>query len=171
MSSWAEPFRERLQLLTDLLPVVAGEPRFALKGGSAINLFEHDLPRLSVDIDLTWLPSGEFADDCTQIASSLEAVAVMLRSAPLRLQVQVSASEGNAPNRLIASRGRARVQIETSPVMRGTVHPVRVMAVRPPPPLLFASFRLTIRPLCKARPDDHPLKPGARRVLSENTYR
>jgi hypothetical protein len=32
---------------------------------------------------------------------------------------------------LVASRGRARVQIETTPVMRGTVHPVRSMVVRP----------------------------------------
>ena len=62
MNSWAESFRERLQLLTDLLPVVANEPRFALKGGTAINLFEHDLPRLSVDVDLTWLPTEDYAD-------------------------------------------------------------------------------------------------------------
>ena len=63
MNSWADPFRERLQLLTDLLPVIALEPRFALKGGTAINLFEHDLPRLSVDVDLTWLPTGNFEED------------------------------------------------------------------------------------------------------------
>jgi len=43
-------------LLVEVLPVVAGEPCFALKGGTAINLFVRDLPRLSVDIDLTYLP-------------------------------------------------------------------------------------------------------------------
>jgi hypothetical protein len=54
-------------LLVEVLPVVAGEPCFALKGGTAINLFVRDLPRLSVDIDLTtrrgrekaWLISTE----------------------------------------------------------------------------------------------------------------
>nr|WP_280950576.1 nucleotidyl transferase AbiEii/AbiGii toxin family protein [Rhizobium leguminosarum] len=36
--------------------MIADEPVFALKGGTAINLFYRDLPRLSVDIDLTYLP-------------------------------------------------------------------------------------------------------------------
>lgn len=49
--------------MVQILPVLAGEKRFALKGGTAIKLFEHDLPRLSVDIDLTWLLVGEFASE------------------------------------------------------------------------------------------------------------
>jgi hypothetical protein len=132
MSNWDERFRERLQLLTDLLPVVAREPRFALKGGTAINLFEHDLPRLSVDVDLTWLPVGDFTADRQAITRALEAVAAALRAPPLDLHVSASfaAGESNA-TRLIVSRPGARVQIETTPVMRGTVHPVRVMKVRP----------------------------------------
>jgi len=34
----------------------AADTEIALKGGTAINLFIRDLPQLSVDIDLTWLP-------------------------------------------------------------------------------------------------------------------
>lgn len=49
----------------------------------------------------------------------------------MRLQVQTSGAQGAPINRIIASRGRAGVQIETSPVMRGTVHPVRTMTVLP----------------------------------------
>lgn len=132
MSSWADPFRGRLQLLTDLLPVVARAPRFALKGGTAINLFEHDLPRLSVDVDLTWLPVGEFADDRRAITEALDGLAIALRAPPLRLHVATSAAAGaEGVTRLIASRPGARVQIETTPVMRGTVHPVRTMTVQP----------------------------------------
>lgn len=60
MSTWLDHcdrrYSDRVRLLVDVLPVLAQEPRFALKGGTAINLFEHDLPRLSVDIDLAWLP-------------------------------------------------------------------------------------------------------------------
>lgn len=130
MSNWDERFRERLQLLTDLLPVIAREPRFALKGGTAINLFEHDLPRLSVDVDLTWLPVSEFAADRHAITCALEAIADALRAPPLRLHVAASAAVGDThATRLIVSRPGARVQIETTPVMRGTVHPVRVMTV------------------------------------------
>ncbi|WP_425962182.1 nucleotidyl transferase AbiEii/AbiGii toxin family protein [Rhizobium nepotum] len=44
-----------------LLPIVAREACFALKGGTAINLFVRNLPRLSVDIDLMYLPVQEVA--------------------------------------------------------------------------------------------------------------
>lgn len=132
MNNWADPFRARLQLLTDLLPVVAREPRFALKGGTAINLFEHDLPRLSVDVDLTWLPMDDFDTDQRDISAALDAIAAALRAPPLRLHVARSVSAGRADTtRLIASRPGARVQIETTPVMRGTVHPVRTLVVQP----------------------------------------
>jgi predicted nucleotidyltransferase component of viral defense system len=132
MSTWDKRYTDRVQLLVEILPVLAREPRFALKGGTAINLFEHDLPRLSVDIDLAWLPVHHFAEDAALIAAALEQLAVTLRARPLQLQVQPSAGEGTGSvTRLVVSRGRARVQIETTPVMRGTVHPVRTMVVRP----------------------------------------
>lgn len=132
MSTWDRRYADRVQLLVDTLPILAQEPRFALKGGTAINLFERDLPRLSVDIDLTWLPTGDFSGDAARIAAALERLAGLLRARPLQLQVQTSAGQGaRIVTRLIASRDRARVQIETTPVMRGTVHPVRDMVVRP----------------------------------------
>ena len=135
MSTWLERwdrrYTDRVRLLVDILPVLASEPDFALKGGTAINLFEHDLPRLSVDIDLTWLPVHDYAEDATLIADALGRLADALRDLPLRLQVQASAGEGGTVTRLVASRGRARAQIETTPVMRGKVHPVRTMVVRP----------------------------------------
>lgn len=132
MSTWDKRYNDSVQLLVDILPVLAREPRFALKGGTAINLFEHDLPRLSVDIDLTWLPMQDYATDAAQIEAALVQLADILRARPWCLQVQSSAGEGRSvATRLVVSRGRARVQIETTPVMRGTVHPVRQMVVRP----------------------------------------
>ena len=130
MNTWDSRYAARVKLLVEILPTLAEEKRFALKGGTAINLFEQDLPRLSVDIDLTWLPVGDFASDTRDISAALEEIADTLRSGPLRLQVQTSGTETGV-HRLIASRNRARVQIETTPVMRGTVHPVRTMRVRP----------------------------------------
>lgn len=47
---------QQVHLVTEVLPFVAVEDCFAIKGGTAINLFELNLPRLSVDIDLTFLP-------------------------------------------------------------------------------------------------------------------
>jgi predicted nucleotidyltransferase component of viral defense system len=131
MNNWDNRYAERVKLLVEILPTLAEEKRFALKGGTAINLFEHDLPRLSVDIDLTWLPVGDFANDTREISAALEAIGERLHSGPLRLQVQTSGTEATGVHRLLASRNRSRVQIETTPVMRGTVHPVRTMRVRP----------------------------------------
>jgi len=131
MNSWDSRYAERVKLLVEILPTLAEEKRFALKGGTAINLFERDLPRLSVDIDLTWLPVGDFASDALDISAALESIGERLRTGPLRLHVQTSGTEATGVHRLIASRNRSRVQIETTPVMRGTVHPVRTMRVRP----------------------------------------
>lgn len=48
-------YRAQADLLLNILPHVAQENSLALKGGTAINLFVRDMPRLSVDIDLTYL--------------------------------------------------------------------------------------------------------------------
>lgn len=49
-------YKHQVSLLLQVLPEVAKEPVFALHGGTAINLFVRDMPRLSVDIDLTYTP-------------------------------------------------------------------------------------------------------------------
>lgn len=54
--SFHEMYRRQASLLIKILPYIAEEDCFALKGGTAINFFVRDMPRLSVDIDLTYLP-------------------------------------------------------------------------------------------------------------------
>ncbi len=46
------PYFKQAELMLRAIPHVAAEACFALKGGTAINLFVRDMPRLSVDIDL-----------------------------------------------------------------------------------------------------------------------
>jgi len=53
---FSEVYRKQGALVVRALPEVAREDCFALKGGTGINLFIRDMPRLSVDIDLTYLP-------------------------------------------------------------------------------------------------------------------
>jgi hypothetical protein len=138
-------YLERVALLVSILPYLDGEPRFALKGGTAINLFEHDLPRLSVDIDLAWLPIQDFQTDTAQIAEALDAIAAHLAAPPLNLQVGPAAAAGTGiANQLVASRGRTRVRIETTPVMRGTLHPVRRMDLQPGVERRFGSARIQV---------------------------
>lgn len=54
-----EAYRRQVKLLLDVLPEVAKEECFAMHGGTAINLFLQDMPRLSVDIDLTYVEIAE----------------------------------------------------------------------------------------------------------------
>lgn len=62
----ADGYRKQVELLIRTVPFVAAETEFALKGGTAINLFLRDMPRLSVDIDLTYVP---VADRATSLAA------------------------------------------------------------------------------------------------------
>jgi hypothetical protein len=49
------PYFEQVRLLVEILPALARRTEYALKGGTAINLFFRDMPRLSVDVDLVYL--------------------------------------------------------------------------------------------------------------------
>ena len=59
------------ELLLRVLPLVDREAVFALKGGTAINFFVRDLPRVSVDIDLVYLPVGERDLSLREISDAL----------------------------------------------------------------------------------------------------
>jgi hypothetical protein len=59
------------ELLLRVLPLIDREAVFALKGGTAINFFVRDLPRISVDIDLVYLPVGERDFSLREISEAL----------------------------------------------------------------------------------------------------
>lgn len=52
-------YAQKVDLLLRLLPLVMEEKVFAVHGGTAINLFLRNLPRYSVDIDLTYIPLAD----------------------------------------------------------------------------------------------------------------
>ncbi|MBL1276628.1 MAG: nucleotidyl transferase AbiEii/AbiGii toxin family protein [Ectothiorhodospiraceae bacterium] len=66
-----EVYTKQVKLLLDVLPEVAKEEHFALHGGTAINLFVRDMPRLSVDIDLIYVLIGERDEDLANINAAL----------------------------------------------------------------------------------------------------
>lgn len=68
-------YKEKVQLLLRILPVVMEEECFAIHGGTAINLFVNNLLRLSVDIDLTYIPLEDRATSITHINESLLRIA------------------------------------------------------------------------------------------------
>ncbi|MFM8953165.1 MAG: nucleotidyl transferase AbiEii/AbiGii toxin family protein, partial [Planctomycetaceae bacterium] len=66
-----DAYQAQVRLMLDLLPLVAEETVFALKGGTAINFFVRNMPRLSVDIDLTYLPLDDRAATLAGITEGL----------------------------------------------------------------------------------------------------
>jgi predicted nucleotidyltransferase component of viral defense system len=117
-----EVYAAQVALLVRLLPFIAQEEVFALKGGTAINLFYRDMPRLSVDIDLTYLPVRERAESLADIDETLNRiVAAATRGIP-GLDARRIDGGGGGATRIRARLDRAEVKIETSPVTRGVVH-------------------------------------------------
>ncbi len=124
-----ERYVGQVRLLMRLLPAIASEEVFALKGGSAINLFYRDMPRLSVDIDLTYVPIEGRAVSLQKIDAKLDRIMDSFGRSNRDVRLQRIVGGGNLETRIMASRGAASVKIETSPVMRGTVLPPVPMRV------------------------------------------
>lgn len=119
----ASDYAAVVALLVRTLPSVAKEANFALKGGTAINLFYRDLPRLSVDIDLTFLPLLPREETLKEIDEALDRVMATIMSDVPSTTVKRIAGGGDGDTRIGVQEGRQLVKIETSPVTRGTIHP------------------------------------------------
>ena len=125
----SELFEAQVALLVRVLPHVASETCFALKGGTAINLFVRDLPRLSVDIDLVYLPIEDRETSLIGIRSALGRIAQKIRKA---IPNSVVTENANAGGTLVLIRQRnAQIKIEVTPVLRGAIHSVELRTVRP----------------------------------------
>lgn len=114
-------YMAQVRLLTRILPLIADDPVFALKGGTAINLFHRDMPRLSVDADLVYLPLQDRQATLAGIDAALQGLAHRVEQ-HLR-GARVHAAGRTDEVRVEIRHDNAAVKVETSPVMRGTVHP------------------------------------------------
>jgi len=107
-----------------LLPQVAKQTCFALKGGTAINLFIRDMPRLSVDIDLAYLPVEDRQTSLTNIDKTLAAIANAIEQHIAGASVRALFLKGTGKRyKLLVWQGKISVKIEVSPVLRGSVYP------------------------------------------------
>ncbi|MDR2213535.1 MAG: nucleotidyl transferase AbiEii/AbiGii toxin family protein [Pseudomonadales bacterium] len=113
-----------------VLPHLARHDCFALKGGTAINLFVRDLPRLSVDIDLAYLLVNDRAEALTDIRQHFDALEQELLGALPGLRVQGPAPASQSQRLTLTFHG-VQIKIELSPVLRGAVWPVEVREVSP----------------------------------------
>jgi predicted nucleotidyltransferase component of viral defense system len=89
-----EPYRRQAALLVRTLPLVAVETCFALKGGTAINLFVRNMPRLSVDIDLTYLPVADREASLREIDAAIRRIARSIETGIHGTRVRRSGLQG-----------------------------------------------------------------------------
>lgn len=122
-------YYRQVQLLLRIIPFVARYDCFALKGGTAINLFFRDFPRLSVDIDLVFLPMMERNEALQTIKSNLDALASTIMSSIDNTRVIRSFQDKADALRLMVESDGVQIKIELSPVLRGTVYEPKVMPV------------------------------------------
>jgi predicted nucleotidyltransferase component of viral defense system len=128
----AEAYRRQVELLVRLIPLVDEEKDFALKGGTAINLFVRDLPRLSVDIDLAYLPIEDRAASLAAIDAGMRAIAKRAEARLLNAHATFGLVEPErSAIKTIVQVGRAQVKVEATPVLRGSVYPPERRAVSP----------------------------------------
>jgi len=157
-------YGRQVRLLVRLLPIIDTEKCFALKGGTAINIFYRDLPRLSVDIDLLYLPMESREEALDNIKAALARISNGIRST-IRGATVVNTTEyqENSLCLLVESDG-VRIKIELSPVIRGCVFPPVRMAVREEVERLFGYAEIQVASLpdlyagkiCAALDRQHP---------------
>jgi predicted nucleotidyltransferase component of viral defense system len=146
-------FFRQAELLLRALPFVNEEEIFALKGGTAINFFLRDLPRLSVDIDLTYLPVNDRETAINDIEKALLRISEKLQKKIAGVRVFPKKDHHlDILTSLLIRRGNATVKIEPNPVLRGSVFPTET------------------RTLCQRAQDFFELSIEARTLSFEDLY-
>jgi len=111
-----------------MLPTVAEQTCFCPKGGTAINLFVRDRPRLSVDIDLTYIEKGNRDESLSKIKQVMQSIQSDLRKRGFAV---LESQKKGVLTRILVSNKETQIKIETTPVMRQTVHLPTMQTVTP----------------------------------------
>ena len=123
-----ESFLEQVRLMLQCLPIVMEDEAFALKGGTAINFFVRDLPRLSVDIDLTYLPIEPRDASLKAISDALDRSGTAIRSLSVTVE-KIRPARSKHIHKLLVRTSKAQVKIEPNTIIRGTVFPAKELSL------------------------------------------
>ncbi len=111
-------------------PLVFADNVFALKGGTAINLFVRDMPRLSVDLDLVFVDHRLGRDEAlARINDAIRGAVDRLKKRGFQTHAPIVAAAGET--KLFVRRDKLEVKVEVNFVLRGTVHPIRATSLTP----------------------------------------
>lgn len=127
-----------VQLLLDVAPAVFDTHTFAMKGGTAINLFVQDMPRLSVDIDVVFVPHTLRREDALK-AIAAELAAAQHRVQALGYEAELRKTQDGTEAKMFVRSPDAEVKVEVNFVFRGTVLPPQRRSLTPAAQQLFAA--------------------------------
>lgn len=122
-------YKDQVQLLLRILPYVAQEEIFALKGGTAINMFVWDMPRLSVDLDLIYIKFDKRATALANISAAIGRIKEKLLQAMPGIQIITKGASEDHDEKLICLYQGVQVKIEVNTIMRGIIYPVRSLPI------------------------------------------
>ncbi len=122
-------YHKQVELLLDLIPTIALDKDFALKGGTAINLFIMDMPRLSVDLDLVYLPLNDRDTTLISIDEKLRKLKDIIQKRHPYLKVISNPSTPGFSRQLICKTLDTQVKVEVNIIIRGTLYPVEERSV------------------------------------------
>lgn len=115
-------FEGQVQLLLEVLGTVVSDPLYALKGGTALNFFHADLPRLSVDIDLAYTKINSREDFLKDNQAFCRTISLNLqRKHDVLLQVQTT--KDGIPKQINISSKNTEIKVDINLVLRGSVYP------------------------------------------------
>ena len=166
---------KQAQLLVRMLPYIAKHDCFALKGGTAINLFVRNLLRLSVDIDLVYVPVADRNSSLINIDRELRRIANELKKQIPDVAVSLP-QENNFIFKIVVQCQNAHVKVEVSPVSRGVVFNVasRNICAKAQEEFGFASMNMVsfedlyAGKICAALDRQHPRDLFDVKILFEN---
>jgi len=115
-------FYKQAELLISILPQITKDTDFALHGGTAINFFVRDMPRLSVDIDLTYLRIGPREETLSAISKQLKTISTNILASMPAVQIEEKLETPDAfVIKLFVKRQNAIVKIEPNQIIRGSL--------------------------------------------------
>jgi len=117
-------YRQQVELLIRVAPIVFASRVLALKGGTGINLFLQNMPRISVDLDCVFLDKTLGREEAIHsIRQELARIKQAVQGQGYRAVLGVAKEDVKC----IVSSERAQVKIEVNPIFRGTILPVQRM--------------------------------------------
>ncbi len=115
-------YEKQVRLLLEVLLKVAQQKDFALHGGTAINLFVRDMPRLSVDIDLTYIPILDRISTLDNISAHFDTIQQNMQKLPM-VTIRNQAQKG----KLFITHQGVQIKIEVNTVSRGALRLPQIM--------------------------------------------